>query len=101
MCALRASSEAALEAHDIRVHIRGVKAVDGVDLAARRSDPRPDRAERGRQDHARQRCSPASSARPPGRVLLDGRDITTWEPSEIARAGRRRARFRTRACSPA
>ena len=45
-----------LEARDVRVHIRGVKAVDGVDLdRSQRRDPRADRAERRRQDHARQR----------------------------------------------
>ena len=76
-----------LEARDIRVHIRGVKAVDGVDVTLRRGQILgligPNGAGKTTLVNALAGFQRATT----GRVLLAGEDITTWEPSEIARAG--------------
>ena len=69
---------ASLDATGLAVHFEGVKAVDGVDLELTpRRDPRPDRPERRRQDHLRQRPHrlPAADR---GRGRLDGGDVTGW-----------------------
>ena len=77
----------ALEARDIRVHIRGVKAVDGVDLRLRSGEILgligPNGAGKTTLVNVLSGFQRATS----GHVLLGGEDITTWEPSEIARAG--------------
>jgi branched-chain amino acid transport system ATP-binding protein len=76
-----------LEARDVRVHIRGVKAVDGVDLTLHRGRILgligPNGAGKTTLVNVLAGFQRATS----GCVVLGGDDITTWEPSEIARAG--------------
>jgi ABC-type branched-subunit amino acid transport system ATPase component len=76
-----------LEAHDVRVHIRGVKAVDGVDLALRRGQILGLIGPNGAGKTTLVNVLAGFQRATAGRVVLDGEDITTWEPSEIARAG--------------
>ena len=88
-----------LEARDIRVHIRGVKAVDGVDLTLRRGrDTRPDRPQRRGQDDTRERARRVPAC--------DGPAASCWEVRTSRPGSRPRsrapgscARFRTCACS--
>jgi ABC-type branched-subunit amino acid transport system ATPase component len=76
-----------LEAHDVRVHIHGVKAVDGIDLRLARGEILgligPNGAGKTTFVNVLAGYQRATS----GRIVLHGEDITTWEPSEIARAG--------------
>ena len=76
-----------LEARDIRVHIRGVKAVDGVDLTLRRGEILgligPNGAGKTTLVNVLSGFQRATS----GAVELDGRDITAWAAAEIAGAG--------------
>jgi branched-chain amino acid transport system ATP-binding protein len=76
-----------LEARDIRVHIRGVKAVDGVDLTLRRGRILGLIGPNGAGKTTLVNVLAGYQRVTDGRVLLGGVDITTWEPSEIARAG--------------
>jgi ABC-type branched-subunit amino acid transport system ATPase component len=76
-----------LEARDIRVHIRGVKAVDGVDLTLRRGRILGLIGPNGAGKTTLVNVLAGYQRVTDGRVLLGGADITTWEPSEIARAG--------------
>jgi branched-chain amino acid transport system ATP-binding protein len=67
--------------------MRGVKAVDGVDLVLRRGRILgligPNGAGKTTLVNTLAGFQRATS----GRVVLGGEDITTWEPAEIARAG--------------
>ena len=54
-----------------------------------RDDPRPDRPERRRQDHAHQRRSPASIAPTPAHILVDGQPVSL-RLDERSRAPRHR-----------
>ena len=77
----------ALEARDIRVHIRGVKAVDGVDLGLRRGQILGLIGPNGAGKTTLVNVLAGFQRATGGRVVLGDEDITTWEPSEIARAG--------------
>jgi branched-chain amino acid transport system ATP-binding protein len=87
MGALRASSAETLEAQGIRVHIRGVKAVDGVDLRLRQGRILGLIGPNGAGKTTLVNVLAGFQRATAGRVVLTGMDITTWEPSEIARAG--------------
>jgi branched-chain amino acid transport system ATP-binding protein len=76
-----------LEARDIRVHIRGVKAVDGVDLTLQRGRILGLIGPNGAGKTTLVNVLAGFQRVTDGRVLLAGEDITSWEPSEIARAG--------------
>jgi branched-chain amino acid transport system ATP-binding protein len=76
-----------LEARDVRVHIRGVKAVDGVDLSLVAGQILGLIGPNGAGKTTLVNVLSGYQRATTGRVLLSGEDITTWEPSEIARAG--------------
>ncbi|MGZ8693156.1 MAG: ABC transporter ATP-binding protein [Gaiellaceae bacterium] len=76
-----------LEARDIRVHIRGVKALDGVDLTLRRGEILGLIGPNGAGKTTLVNVVSGFQRPTSGRVELDGDDITTWASSEIARAG--------------
>ena len=76
-----------LEARDVRVHIRGVKAVDGVDLTLRRGEILGLIGPNGAGKTTLVNVLSGFQRPTAGRVVLDGEDITTWAPAEIARAG--------------
>jgi branched-chain amino acid transport system ATP-binding protein len=87
MSDLRARSAERLEARDVRVHIRGVKAVDGVDLTLAPGQILGLIGPNGAGKTTLVNLLSGYQRATAGRVLLRGEDITTWEPSEIARAG--------------
>jgi ABC-type branched-subunit amino acid transport system ATPase component len=87
MCALRATPAEALEAYDVRVHIRGVKAVDGVDLLLERGRILGLIGPNGAGKTTLVNVLAGFQRAKSGRVVLGDDDISTWEPSEIARAG--------------
>jgi len=76
-----------IEARDIRVYLRGVRAVDGVDLTLPRGEILgligPNGAGKTTLVNVLSGFQRATS----GVVVVDGRDVTAWAPSEIARAG--------------
>jgi branched-chain amino acid transport system ATP-binding protein len=76
-----------LEARDVRVHIRGIKAVDGVDLTLRGGEILgligPNGAGKTTLVNALSGFQRVTS----GKVVLHGTDITAWLAPEIARAG--------------
>ena len=76
-----------VEARDVRVHIRGVKAVDGVDLTLRRGEILGVIGPNGAGKTTLVNVLAGFQRATTGRIVLNGEDITTWEPSEIARAG--------------
>ena len=76
-----------LEARDVRVHIRGVKAVDGVDLTLRAGEILGLIGPNGAGKTTLVNVLAGFQRVTTGVVVLDGRDITTWAPSEIACAG--------------
>ena len=76
-----------LEARDIRVHIRGVKALDGVDLTLRRGEILGLIGPNGAGKTTLVNVVSGFQRPTSGRVVLDGDDITTWASSEISRAG--------------
>ncbi len=76
-----------LDAREVRVHIRGVRAVDGVDLTLRQGDILGLIGPNGAGKTTLVNLLAGFQRATSGRVVLSGEDITTWEPSEIARAG--------------
>jgi branched-chain amino acid transport system ATP-binding protein len=76
-----------VEARDIRVHIRGVKAVDGVDLTLHRGEILGLIGPNGAGKTTLLNVLAGFQRPTTGVVELDGEDITTWAPAEIARAG--------------
>ncbi len=76
-----------LEARDIRVHIRGVKAVDGVDLTLSEGEIvgliGPNGAGKTTLVNVLSGFQQATS----GVVSVNGEDVTRWTPSAIAQAG--------------
>ena len=76
-----------LEAREIKVHIRAVKAVDGVDLTLERGRILGLIGPNGAGKTTLVNVLAGFQRATGGRVVLGGEDITTWEPSEIARAG--------------
>jgi branched-chain amino acid transport system ATP-binding protein len=85
--ASRSSQPTELEARGIRVHIRGVKALDGVDLELRQGEILgligPNGAGKTTLVNALSGFQRATT----GAVVLGGHEITTWTSAEIARAG--------------
>jgi branched-chain amino acid transport system ATP-binding protein len=76
-----------LEARDIRVHIRGVKAVDGIDLTMRRGEILGLIGPNGAGKTTLVNVLSGFQRATTGAVSLHGLDITAWAPSEIAGAG--------------
>ena len=76
-----------LGAREVRVHIRGVRAVDGVDLTLRQGEILGLIGPNGAGKTTLVNLLAGFQRATSGRVVLSGEDITTWEPSEIARAG--------------
>jgi ABC-type branched-subunit amino acid transport system ATPase component len=76
-----------LEARDIRVHIRGVKAVDGVDLSLRRGEILGLIGPNGAGKTTLLNVLSGFQRPTTGVIELNREDITAWAPSEIARAG--------------
>jgi branched-chain amino acid transport system ATP-binding protein len=76
-----------LDATEVRVHIRGVRAVDGVDLTLRQGEILGLIGPNGAGKTTLVNVLAGFQRATGGRVVLGGKDITTWEPSEIARAG--------------
>jgi branched-chain amino acid transport system ATP-binding protein len=76
-----------LEARDVRVHIRGVKAVDGVDLSMREGEILGVIGPNGAGKTTLVAVLAGFQRATTGVVRLNGVDITAWSPSEIARAG--------------
>jgi branched-chain amino acid transport system ATP-binding protein len=76
-----------LVAEQIRVHFEGVKAVDGVDLTLERGEIMgligPNGAGKTTFMNAVSNFVPRTS----GRVILAGRDVTSWPPHRLASAG--------------
>jgi ABC-type branched-subunit amino acid transport system ATPase component len=76
-----------LVAEDIRVHFEGVKAVDGVDLTLEQGQIMgligPNGAGKTTFMNAVSHFVPRTS----GRVILGGRDVTSWPPHRLAKAG--------------
>ena len=76
-----------LVAEEIRVHFEGVKAVDGVDLTLERGQIMgligPNGAGKTTFMNAVSHFVPRTS----GRVILGGRDVTSWPPHRLAAAG--------------
>jgi ABC-type branched-subunit amino acid transport system ATPase component len=77
----------ALEARDVRVHIRGVKAVDGVDLILRAGEILGLIGPNGAGKTTLVNVLAGFQRVTTGVVVLAGRDIATWAPSQIACAG--------------
>ncbi len=78
---------ACLEACDVRVHIRGVKALDGVDFTLRRREILGLIGPNGAGKTTLVNVLSGFQRPTAGCVVLDGEDITSWTSSEIARAG--------------
>jgi len=76
-----------LEARDVRVHIRGVRAVDGVDLTLRDGEILGLIGPNGAGKTTLVNALSGFQRVTTGVVVLDGRDITTWPEAGIARAG--------------
>jgi branched-chain amino acid transport system ATP-binding protein len=76
-----------LEARDVRVHIRGVKALDGVDLTMRHGEILGLIGPNGAGKTTLVNVLSGFQRATTGAVLLHGRDITAWAPSEVAGAG--------------
>ena len=76
-----------LEARDVRVHIRGVRAVDGVDLTLRNEEILGLIGPNGAGKTTLVNVLSGFQRVTTGVVMLDGREITTWPAAEIARAG--------------
>jgi ABC-type branched-subunit amino acid transport system ATPase component len=76
-----------LVAEEIRVHFEGVKAVDGVDLTLEQGQIMgligPNGAGKTTFMNAVSHFVPRTS----GRVILGGRDVTSWPPYRLAKAG--------------
>jgi ABC-type branched-subunit amino acid transport system ATPase component len=76
-----------LVVEEIRVHFEGVKAVDGVDLTLDQGQIMgligPNGAGKTTFMNAVSHFVPRTS----GRVILGGRDVTSWPPNRLARAG--------------
>ena len=76
-----------LVAEEIRVHFEGVKAVDGVDLTLEQGQIMgligPNGAGKTTFMNAVSHFVPRTS----GRVILGGRDVTSWPPHRLASAG--------------
>jgi branched-chain amino acid transport system ATP-binding protein len=76
-----------LEARDIRVHIRGVKAVDGVDLSLRQGEILGLIGPNGAGKTTLVNVLSGFQQATTGSIELDGRDVTAWSAAEIAAAG--------------
>jgi ABC-type branched-subunit amino acid transport system ATPase component len=76
-----------LVAEDIRVHFEGVKAVDGVDLTLEQGQIMgligPNGAGKTTFMNAVSHFVPRTA----GKVILGGRDVTSWPPHRLATAG--------------
>ena len=76
-----------LVAEDIRVHFEGVKAVDGVDLTLEQGQIMgligPNGAGKTTFMNAVSHFVPRTA----GKVILGGRDVTSWPPHRLAAAG--------------
>ena len=76
-----------LVAEEIRVHFEGVKAVDGVDLTLEQGQIMgligPNGAGKTTFMNAVSHFVPRTS----GKVILGGRDVTSWPPHRLAKAG--------------
>jgi ABC-type branched-subunit amino acid transport system ATPase component len=76
-----------LVAEDIRVHFEGVKAVDGVDLTLEQGQIMgligPNGAGKTTFMNAVSHFVPRTT----GKVILGGRDVTSWPPHRLAAAG--------------
>ena len=76
-----------LEARAIRVHFQGVKAIDGVDLAVDQGEVLGLIGPNGAGKTTLVNVLSGFQHATTGTVAINGRDITTWGPAEIARAG--------------
>jgi ABC-type branched-subunit amino acid transport system ATPase component len=76
-----------LEARAIRVHFQGVKAIDGVDLAVDQAEVLGLIGPNGAGKTTLVNVLSGFQHATTGTVAISGRDITTWGPAEIARAG--------------
>jgi branched-chain amino acid transport system ATP-binding protein len=80
-------NEAQLEARDVRVHIRGVKALDGVDLELGQGEILGLIGPNGAGKTTLVNVLTGFQRATTGAVLLGGEEITGWTSAEIARAG--------------
>jgi ABC-type branched-subunit amino acid transport system ATPase component len=78
---------ALVEALDIRVDFQGVTALGGVDLAVRHGEILGLIGPNGAGKTTLVNVLSGFEQPTSGTVLLNGRDITTWDPAAIARAG--------------
>jgi branched-chain amino acid transport system ATP-binding protein len=76
-----------LDARDVRVHIRGVKALDGVDLVLRQGELLGLIGPNGAGKTTLVNVLSGFQRATTGKVVLDGHEITGWASAEIARAG--------------
>jgi branched-chain amino acid transport system ATP-binding protein len=76
-----------LEAREIRVHIRGVRALDGVDLELRPAEILGLIGPNGAGKTTLVNVLSGFQRATTGSVALAGEEITTWTTAEIARAG--------------
>jgi branched-chain amino acid transport system ATP-binding protein len=76
-----------LEAREIRVHIRGVKALDGVDLELRQGEILGLIGPNGAGKTTLVNVLSGFQRATTGTVMLGGEEITGWTSAEIARAG--------------
>jgi branched-chain amino acid transport system ATP-binding protein len=77
----------AVEARDVRVHIRGVKALDGVDLELRQGEILGLIGPNGAGKTTLVNVLSGFQRATTGTVALGGEEITAWTTAEIARAG--------------
>jgi branched-chain amino acid transport system ATP-binding protein len=76
-----------LEAHDLRVHFAGVKAVDGVDIVLRRGEILGLIGPNGAGKTTVVNALSGFQKLTAGTVSIGGRDVTGWPPHRLARVG--------------
>jgi branched-chain amino acid transport system ATP-binding protein len=81
------STDAPLEVRDARVHFEGVKAVDGVDLRMSRGEILGLIGPNGAGKTTLVNVISGFQRPSSGNVHLEGRDVTGWSPSRLARHG--------------
>jgi ABC-type branched-subunit amino acid transport system ATPase component len=82
-----ASPDGLLEARAVRVHFGGVRAVDGVDLALAEGEILGLIGPNGAGKTTLVNVLSGFERATDGRVTLAGRDVTSWPPDALARAG--------------